>query len=316
MAVAPVASGMDPIVSLSSTDREDVERLLSDAGLPTVDLDDPVEIFAARSGGRDVGCGGLERYGESALVRSVAVGPEARGEGYGTAICRALFGEAARRGVGDLYLLTTDAEGFFERLAFEAVDRESVPEAIRETRQFADLCPESATCMHRRVNEIERLRGDPEVGSHRQRIGLDAGEFEMVSAAVEAGVDRWVGGLVRSSAGELLLVRNGWSDGWVIPGGKVEGGESLHEAVEREVREETGVSIGRPEPVALVEQTFTNGEREVEGWFVVFAAEADGEALADDPGVGDETIHEVRWFDRLPERLEHQSVIERALSDR
>ncbi|WP_331235891.1 arsenic resistance N-acetyltransferase ArsN2 [Natronorarus salvus] len=300
-------------LSRSRGDRRTVERLLSEAGLPTEDLDGGVETFVAERDGEVVGCGGLERRGTGVLVRSVAVAPEARGEGNGTAICRALFGEAARGGAEELFLLTTDAAGFFERLGFERVDRESVPKGIGETRQFASLCPESATCMHRGVDEIDRLRGDPGVLSHRERIDLDPAEFADVDQAVESGVDRWVGGLVRSSDGATLLVRNGWSDGWVIPGGKVETGESLREAVDREVREETGVSVGEPEPVALVEQTFTDGEREVEGWFVVFAAEARSESLAVEPGIGDETIHEVRWFDQLPEELEHRSVIERAL---
>ena len=307
---------MDPVVSLVPGDRGVVERLLSEVGLPTEDLDGPADLFVAARDGEVVGCGGVERYGEAALLRSVAVAPEARGEGYGTAICRALFGEVARGGADDLYLLTTDAAGFFERFGFEPVERASVPEAIGETHQFAELCPETATCMRRELTEIDRLRGHPAVTNQRQRIDLTREEFAGVADAVGSGVDRWVGGLVRSAAGAVLLVRNGWSDGWVIPGGKVEEGESLGEAVRREVREETGVSIRGPEPVALVEQTFTDGDREVDGWFVVFAADAESEALARDPGVEDETIHEVRWFDRLPEELEHRSVIERVLSDR
>ena len=307
---------MDRGVSLDRSDPADVQPLLEAAELPTEDLDGSATLFVAEVDGERIGCCGLECYGDVALVRSVAVDPVARGEGHGTAVCRALFGEAARGGADVLYLLTTDAAGFFERLGFEPVGREEVPEVIRGTREFSELCPESATCMRRAVDEVDRLRGEPAVAQHRQRIDLDPGEFADVAGAVESGIDRWVGGLVRSSAGEVLLVRNGWSDGWVIPGGKVEDGESLHEAVEREVREETGVSMGEPEPVALVEQTFTDGEREVAGWFVVFAAGADGEALADDPGVENEEIHEVRWFDRLPEELEHRSVIERVLSDR
>lgn len=315
MSTAPVASDMGPFVSLVQSDRGVVERMLSDVGLPTADLDGGVETFVAERDGEVVGCGGLERSGTGALVRSVAVAPEARGEGYGTAICRALFGEAARGGADDLYVLTTDAEGFFRRLGFETVERESVPKGIGETRQFADLCPETATCMRREVTEIDRLHGEPEVAQHRQRIDLDPGEFADVAGAVESGIDRWVGGLVRSSEGAVLLVRNDWSDGWVIPGGKVEGGETLRESVEREVREETGVSTGEPEPVALVEQTFTDGDREVAGWFVVFAALATNESLADDPGTDDEEIHEARWFDRLPDEVEHRSVIEWALSE-
>ncbi|MBL0386877.1 8-oxo-dGTP diphosphatase [Tumebacillus sp. ITR2] len=42
----------------------------------------------------------------------------------------------------------------------------------------------------------------------------------------------------------LQKPRRGW---WVVPGGKVETGESLHEAVVREIGEETGLVLQDPE---------------------------------------------------------------------
>ena len=44
----------------------------------------------------------------------------------------------------------------------------------------------------------------------------------------------------------LLVVRRGHGPGageWSVPGGRVEGGETLHEAVVREVWEETGLEV-------------------------------------------------------------------------
>jgi ADP-ribose pyrophosphatase YjhB (NUDIX family) len=53
-----------------------------------------------------------------------------------------------------------------------------------------------------------------------------------------------VGALVVSPEGRLLLVRTSkWGDRWGVPGGKVEWGETLLEAVRRELREETGLEI-------------------------------------------------------------------------
>lgn len=51
-----------------------------------------------------------------------------------------------------------------------------------------------------------------------------------------------VGCLVRNANDEVLLIRN-HKRGWEIPQGRVEEGESLVEALHREVREEAGVEI-------------------------------------------------------------------------
>ena len=47
-------------------------------------------------------------------------------------------------------------------------------------------------------------------------------------------------------AGSLLVVRDAKSACWFLPGGGVESSEGLHEALEREVLEETGIVIAPP----------------------------------------------------------------------
>lgn len=133
--------------------RRYVERLLERNGLPTADLDAPaVRLYVAHDGDRPVGCGGLQPLGDAgdALLRSVAVEGSARNQGFGAAVCEALESEAAAAGVGRLYLLTTSAAGFFAARGYEPVDRADVPAPVRETTQFAELCPDSATVMTRR----------------------------------------------------------------------------------------------------------------------------------------------------------------------
>lgn len=55
-----------------------------------------------------------------------------------------------------------------------------------------------------------------------------------------------VAALILNEKGDLLLVRRGSEPGkglWSIPGGAVELGESLEQALKREVKEETGLDI-------------------------------------------------------------------------
>jgi ADP-ribose pyrophosphatase YjhB (NUDIX family) len=54
-----------------------------------------------------------------------------------------------------------------------------------------------------------------------------------------------VDGVVENARGDILLVKN--RNGWVPPGGQVENGETLIDALKREIREESGaeVSVGR-----------------------------------------------------------------------
>lgn len=65
-----------------------------------------------------------------------------------------------------------------------------------------------------------------------------------------------VGAVVQDERGRLLVVRRGNAparDRWTLPGGKVERGERLTEAVRRELAEETGLDVEVGEPVGVTE---------------------------------------------------------------
>lgn len=64
-----------------------------------------------------------------------------------------------------------------------------------------------------------------------------------------------VKGLVRDEVGRLLFVRER-GDTWDLPGGGLEHGESLHEALRREFREELGVEIEMPTSAPIIIPTW------------------------------------------------------------
>jgi ADP-ribose pyrophosphatase YjhB (NUDIX family) len=105
---------------------------------------------------------------------------------------------------------------------------------------------------------------------------------------------------------KLLMVRRGRDPGrglWSLPGGRVEQGEYLHEALVREVKEETGLDVT---PRALV------GILEVVGdpHYVIldFAAEPSGTTEPSAQGDADEAtwvpLTEIRTLDCTPRFVE------------
>jgi amino-acid N-acetyltransferase len=133
-----------------------IHTLLERADLPTADLQaDPTPdsdgpaLYVVRADVGRVGCIGVERYGDAGLLRSATIQERHRGKGYGRAAVRALETAARETGVERLYLLTTTAAPFFAALGYERVEREAVPEAVRGSVEFSDLCPETAVAMTR-----------------------------------------------------------------------------------------------------------------------------------------------------------------------
>ena len=55
-----------------------------------------------------------------------------------------------------------------------------------------------------------------------------------------------VGIILMDDAGRFLLVKPTYKEGWLLPGGIVEGSESLSVASRREVMEEIGIEISTP----------------------------------------------------------------------
>jgi len=100
--------------------------------------------------------------------------------------------------------------------------------------------------------------------------------------------------------GALLLVRHqkpDWDPYWVLPGGRLEPGETIPECAERELSEETGLSA-RFSGLLYVGEFLREGRHTVD-ITVRMAPEGDGEAvLGTDPEVApgsEPTLRELRW---------------------
>jgi amino-acid N-acetyltransferase len=130
----------------SGSDWEAIAALLDQHRLPLAGARDHMADFlVAVQDARIVGVAGLERYGDTALLRSVAVSSPAGG--LGTRLVQALLEHAHQSGVDTVVLLTTTAAAFFPRFGFTVVTREDVPAAVHASAEFQGACPASATVM-------------------------------------------------------------------------------------------------------------------------------------------------------------------------
>ena len=150
-------TGLD--VSIEPARGEDgpaILRLLSVAGLPVDGLVDHLDTaVVARAGGRVVGCAALEVYADGALLRSVVVDADAKGHGIGTQVTTAALNLASAIGTPAVYLLTTTAEEFFPRFAFERIARGQVPASVQMSVEFRSACPSTAIVMRRGLSGKE-----------------------------------------------------------------------------------------------------------------------------------------------------------------
>jgi amino-acid N-acetyltransferase len=124
---------------------------LEAAGLPPVSVSRATRVYQFASTAGPIGWAALEHCGEAALLRSVVVAEAQRGGGVGAAMVRAVIGQARDDGMKELWLLTETGRGFFARQGFALAPRASAPAAIRDTSEFASICPQSADCMTMRL---------------------------------------------------------------------------------------------------------------------------------------------------------------------
>jgi len=113
------------------------------------------------------------------------------------------------------------------------------------------------------------------------------------------GLTLGVRAIVRSENGKFLLVRHTYTSGWHFPGGGVEKGETVLNALEKELRQETGLKlIGEP----ILHGVFLNSAVNKRDHVVVYICNVSGN-VPKTPSSPE--IAEIGFFDLgdLPERI-------------
>ena len=134
-------------------DRGVVLSMLRNANLPVEGVEDrfPAGYIVAEAGDHVIGVGGLELYGPSGLLRSLAVSPEWQGRGIGKALIERLLELGRYLGPEAVFLLTTTAQAYFEGKGFQRINREDVPAEVQTSVEFMGACPTSASCMFKKL---------------------------------------------------------------------------------------------------------------------------------------------------------------------
>lgn len=106
---------------------------------------------------------------------------------------------------------------------------------------------------------------------------------------------------------KIVLVNNKKGDScyWSYPGGAVEDGETLEQAVIRETKEEAGLDIGLTGGIQSVREAFFHEKGHHVVFFTFYGKIIGGDMKPTDP---DGEVVDVRWFD-LSEAQKHLDYI-------
>ena len=138
------------IADASHDDLRDVLDLLSQVQLPHDGVAENVGAFlVARDGSsRLIATIGLERHGNTALLRSAAVAPEYQGCGIGSQLTEDLLARATKEGVDKVVLLTSTASEFFaRRFGFCETSRTTFDKELAGSSEWNLPRCSSAVCM-------------------------------------------------------------------------------------------------------------------------------------------------------------------------
>ena len=142
---------------------------------------------------------------------------------------------------------------------------------------------------------------------------VDEDGFAALESADPFDVGWAVSAIVLDENGRILLAYHRDDEAWLAPGGSVQRGESLHDAVSREVTEETGVSVTPVRPHAVVDHVVRHDGESRSFRLVVFSAIPETTAIGTSLGESGEPIEDARWFHDLPADVYERPLTARVL---
>jgi glycerol-1-phosphatase len=137
-----------------------VAALLVEAGLSADGVADRIDgtiVSGGDSQSQDLDATAcLQREDGYGILRSVAVRKSLQGRGLGMLAVAAAMAEARAARIRHVSLFTETATAFFERLGFQKLEREELPDPVRSSSHAAEECAESATAMVRDLGTTSR----------------------------------------------------------------------------------------------------------------------------------------------------------------
>jgi enamine deaminase RidA (YjgF/YER057c/UK114 family)/N-acetylglutamate synthase-like GNAT family acetyltransferase len=142
-----VTSERPRIVEATFEPDSDLAGMLRSVDLPMPSDHDRLQMLKAYLGGELVGCVGYGRYGDSAVLHSLVVIREAKGEGVGRALVQSVVDRVGQAGVRKVYLATTDTTRYFGYLGFSPVERSSISADVLASPELSDYAAGEANYM-------------------------------------------------------------------------------------------------------------------------------------------------------------------------
>jgi len=126
-------------------------ELLKKNNLPTEDINPGTQLFVTEENDSVIGTVAVEYNFDVALLRSLSVSEQKRNSGIGQMLVDFIENYVQKQGVRLIYLLTTSAEAFFLKKGYKSIDRNEVPDFIKNTKEYSVICSSSSTLMKKEL---------------------------------------------------------------------------------------------------------------------------------------------------------------------